>query len=227
MIYCLGDSFTSGGELPDLTVDFNAPSKFAWPAALDKLLPNDTVVNLAKGATGNQRSIKLAMYMAFKRSNDKLIIAWSDPKRSEFLTDAGIYYDWPGKNPALLTGEKMLLHKLVTIADSSMYEEWSYRRWLRDVIMLQSVLKQYNQDYIMIQSHSSQFCNRRWVVESNKHKDLADQIDTSRFMGWPLDGLVEYIGNTERMPNGHPSIEGHQLIAEKVYEYIRDIGWVS
>ena len=46
------------------------------------------------------------------------------------------------------------------------------------------------------------------------------QIDTSRFIGWPNKGIVEWAYGAEHGPGGHPLANGHERIADTVLRAI-------
>jgi hypothetical protein len=47
------------------------------------------------------------------------------------------------------------------------------------------------------------------------------------YLGWPTEGLVEWMGDCDKGPGGHPLEQGHIRIALKINEHIRNLGWVS
>ena len=223
-ITCVGDSFTLGGELPG--TEEREPSPLAWPAQLGTLLSVD-VSNLSISGAANSMIIKRAIKYTFEQPSDIMIVAWSNPVRSEIVDNAGTFAYWPGRNVKLLTNEDQInFIKAITVHETETLYRWAHRRWLRDIILLQNFFKSQNQRYIMIQSHESQFYNRKWIVESDLHCDLSEYIDTEFLLGWPLNGISEWIGDDPRMPHGHPTELGHRRVAEKLNEYIRNLGWL-
>jgi len=224
-ITCIGDSFTIGGELP--LEETNQYSKLAWPTKLGALL-NATVINRGMGGASNSLIIKRAITTTFEKNSDIIIVAWSNPVRSELVDEKGVFAYWPGRNTSIIVNkDREDFIKAHTVYETENLYKWAHRRWLRDIILLQNLFKAQNQKYIMIQSHGSQYYNQKWLVESDLHCDLANNIDTTFLPGWPLNGIVEWIEDDTRLPNGHPSEIGHQRVAEKLNEYIRNIGWVS
>ena len=227
MIFCVGDSFTFGDELPDLPYwQRETPSQLAWPSKLESLL-GVTVVNRGKPACANSRIIKRAIDATLEKKYDIVIVAWSNPDRYEFIDQHELYSDWPGRNPRGLMAKKLEWHQYLESRTTDDYFVWSHRRWLRDILLLQAFFTVNNQKYLMVQSHQSQHQNFLYLIHKNLHNDLADHIDTKYFPGWPCEGFVEWIGLSPRGPNGHPLELGHQKIAEKINEYIRNLGWIS
>jgi hypothetical protein len=100
---------------------------------------------------------------------------------------------------------------------------WAYKNWLRQIILVQSFLKQYDHPYIMLQSHITQELNRQFVDQAQL---LKSQIDLTKFIGWPYEGMVEWAYDCPVGPMGHPLQLGHQRIAEKINEHVKSLGWV-
>ena len=217
-LVCIGDSFTAGDELNDRTV--------SWPYLLGNLLSADTI-NMGRSGAGNERIIKRTIDTTFDGTTDIIVVAWSNPQRAEIADEDGVFTYWPSRNVKFVSKpDRANLIKAVAVAECENVHTWSHRRWLRDIILLQAFFKQHNQKYIMIQSHESQYMNIKWLLETDKHVDLSKHIDTEMFLGWPVDGIVEWAGDAPRGPNGHPLELGHQRIADKIYEHIRNLGWL-
>ena len=53
-------------------------------------------------------------------------------------------------------------------------------------------------------------------------KKWLDMLDTSRYLGYPDENFLDWTRNTALGKGGHFLEEGHRLIAEKMYEYIRN-----
>lgn len=225
MIYTIGDSFTFGDELPGSIIlkNFIKPSELAWPSLLEKKW-NKPVTNLGRPASGNTRLIKRAMDCVFKGDAEFIIVAWTSPYRIEWCDSDGIYDIWAGRNIKFLDDHRKVLVEIMERDNCDNVDRWQYNQWLRDVILLQSFFKIHNQRYLMLQSHLSQKLNNRWWGE---YTNLTDQVDSTYFLGWPSEGMTEWIGNTTRGPGGHPLEDGHQQIAKKIDEYIRNLGWLS
>lgn len=225
MIYCIGDSFTFGAELPDTFSDPAelTPSKFAWPALLEQKL-HQPVTNLGHQGSGNTRVIKRAMDCVFAGDADMIIIAWPTPDRIEWCDEDGIYDIWAGRNIRWLPQRRQEMVGMATGDWTTEVDHWSYRRWLRNIIMLQTFFKFHNQRYMMFQTHLTQRWNSEWMT---RDQDLLKHVDLTYFAGWPYYGLCEWFGDAPKGPHGHPLEIGHERIADKVYEYIRNFGWVS
>ena len=57
--------------------------------------------------------------------------------------------------------------------------------------------------------------------------ELDNQIDTTNYLGWPNESMMEWTYSAAQGPRGHFLEEGHAIVADKVYEHIRNIGWLS
>ena len=51
---------------------------------------------------------------------------------------------------------------------------------------------------------------------------VAAAIDETHFLGWNKFGMAEIAYGCPTGPGGHPLTQGHKLIAEKIYEHIRN-----
>ena len=60
-----------------------------------------------------------------------------------------------------------------------------------------------------------------------KFSDLVEKIDTRYFVGWPNETMMDWAGTAPKGPRGHFLEEGHQRVADKIYEHIRNLGWLS
>ncbi len=222
MIYCIGDSFTFGAELPDSADGIN-PSKLAWPSLLSNMLGVE-VANLGKQACSNSRIIKRTIDCVLVNKAELIVIAWSDPSRTDFLDDLGVFSVWPGRNTKRMEKSRSELVEKLTVMHNEKTDNWYQRSWLRQVILTQTFLKSNNQKYLMVQSHMSQWNN--WNYKEH-NKDLTSKIDYTYFVGWPYEGFTEWAHGTKEGPGGHFLEEGHNIIAHKIYAYIRNFGWFS
>ena len=225
MIYCIGDSFTFGDELPGVKQigTTQTPSEFAWPSILSKRL-NHPVTNLGRSGCGNTRIIKRAMDCTLTFTKDPIIVAWTSPLRVEFIDKEGVFDSWPGRNTSRTRPSRTPIVKELTNLHNKNTEYWAYRQWLRDILLLQSFFKQYDQPYLMVQSHITQGIGYNFA---DKDALLKSQIDQTNFLGWPFTGMTEWAYPCPEGPNGHPLELGHEKIADKIYEHIRHLGWVS
>jgi hypothetical protein len=65
------------------------------------------------------------------------------------------------------------------------------------------------------------------LAEKVDFSPLSSMINEETFLGWPNEQFVEWTYGCPQGPNGHFLEEGHQRVAEKINEHIRNLGWVS
>ena len=216
MIYAIGDSFTAGDELLN-------PSTEAWPALLSSKL-NVPVTNQGKPASGNTRMVKRTID-AVRQKADMVIIGWSDCCRQEFADDVGIFDIWAARNYRAFQLDdpthRINLIKYMTAYDAPKYY---YADWLRKIILVQSICKLHNIPCVMFIAVGSHKYHQTYYKE---FQDLLSLIDQSMFVDGMFTSIAEWCHGVPYGPNRHPLTEGHQLIANKIYEHIRNIGWVS
>lgn len=214
MIHAIGDSFTYGDELQS--------QEFAWPALLSKKLGKE-VVNQGKPATGNKRMVKRTIDAVIKNS-EMIIIGWSDCNRQEFADDIGIYDIWAGRNfQAIQLNDPT--HRINQIKYMTAYDtpDYYYADWLRQIILVQSLCKLKNIPCVMFIACGAQSSHRQYY---SKFEKLNDAIDHSVFVDNMFTSVGDWTYGTPHGPNGHPLEQGHERIAEKIYEHIKSSGWV-
>lgn len=226
MIYAIGDSFTEGCELPGQ--NFGIPGKGAWPEVLGNLL-NKPVTNLGRSASGNTRIVKRALDCAIDDA-DGIIICWTSHNRTEFADNIGIYDVWPGRSPnwwlTTVSGSEHRI-ELVKYLTNHHNQEHYYANWIRQIILVQQLCKSKNIPCAMFNAFTLSKDYDKFV-RNEKIKKLINEVDLSLFVNNTLkESVVEWVYGTPKGPGGHPLELGHQIIANKVYEYIRHLGWVS
>jgi len=206
-LYTVGDSFTYGQELQD-------PAASCWSKlvadGLDYQLINDGCPGV-----GNEYMIKKTMKAVSEIKPELVIVAWTSAGRVEFADEWGVYDTWPGCSSKVFDEDPKLGYRKQLIKYITAYnnEEHEYRKWLRQVILLQSFLTCYNIDYRFVSAFDNQHRNKIY-----SDTGYTNMINTDKFIGWPLEGFVEWTYGTPRGPGGHPLEEGHQRIAEKIIE---------
>lgn len=223
MIYCIGDSFTAGSELPD-TVDPERKkySELAWPTKLGQLI-NRPVINLGRQGCTNDRIIRRAQDCVWKNDADLIIIAWSRPNRLDLIDDYGVFSVWEGMESHFGSIHRREIIKLLTIIHNDKSDNWHLRKWYRQIILLQAFFKQCNQKYLMVQSHVTPQLNKLYW---DKNIDLLEKIDTNFFIGWPFVGFNEWTLGISKMPQKHPTEQGHVVIAERINEAIKNLNLI-
>ena len=204
----VGDSFTFGEELSDVT-DNVTPSKFAWPELLGSQFGWE-VTNLAKPGSGNTRMVRNVVNEI--DNYDVFIIAWSHWARIEFADSIGIFDIWPGCSE--LPHKQFSPHRKNAIDYITKYHSDDYliRQYLLNVELLETFLKYHKKKYIMLSAFGI-------PIKTNK--------TFTNYLGWPNETMMEWTYGTSQGPGGHFLEQGHAIIADKINEYIRHLGWVS
>lgn len=214
MIYCIGDSFTYGEELSD--------RQNAWPSLLSTRLGRP-VTNQGRPASGNYRMVKRAIDAAMNNDTEMIIIGWTDPCRQEFADDLGITDIWAGREYSRMQScndHRINLIKYMTAYDVPGYY---YRQWLRQIILVQSLCQAKNIRLLMFSACASEKFHGKYLKFS---PDLEPHIDTKIYVDWPNGGCVDWTHGTPVGPNFHPLEQGHRMIAQRIYEHIRNLSWL-
>jgi lysophospholipase L1-like esterase len=208
MILTVGDSFTYGEELSNRTVE-------AWPYLVSKLL-NTPVTNLGVGGASNDYIFRTTVEQTIQTKYDIVIVAWSDTSRLEVC-----YKD------TILCVNAHGRRNIPWVPDYYKYsynEKFGFRKWFVQTLALQQYLKSINQPYLFVNVAGLQ-------GHYNEYKDefsyIWNSYDASNYLEWEHSGLIEWQGDCPKGPGGHPLGLGHQRIADKIYEHIRNISRVS
>ena len=209
MIHAIGDSFTYGDELPS--------QDLAWPALLSKKL-NKEIVNQGKSATGNKRMVKRTIDAVIDQS-ELIVIGWSDCNRQEFADEIGIYDIWAGRNYRAFQQDPT--HRIDLIKYLTAYDtpEYYYADWLRQIILVQSFCKLHNIPCVMFVACGAHTSHKQYHPQFKK---LVGVIDHSMFVDDMFTSVGEWTYKTPHGPNGHPLEQGHEIMANKIYEHIRN-----
>jgi hypothetical protein len=221
-LLALGDSFTYGSEML-------APGKNAYPALLAKW-NNWELTNLALGGASNDRNIRL-LFENIDNGYDIILIGWTYPDRMEIskVNNLG-YTDFINTldlSPNLAT--KMNLNWALEYYAKHYDRLLNYKKHLTEVLMVQTYLKMREQKYIFcnVTGLQSDLSDYSYNIFTNKLQYLIKQIDSKYYLNWPQEGITEWVYGTPLAPGGHPLELGHQRVAEKINEHIRNFGWVS
>jgi hypothetical protein len=207
-LLAVGDSFTYGEELSDLNN--------AWPFLLGNKL-GYTVNNLAKPGSGNTRMIRHAVEQI--DNYDLIVIAWSHFARTELADKNGFYDIWPGCSALPHKEFSPWRSDVINYYSKHHNDQYLYNQYLINVVLLQNFLNANNKKYIMLDA----FGNNNY----RKNDIIVDQIDSTYYVGWPTTTMMEWTYGTTQGPNGHFLEQGHEQVANKIYEHIRYLGWVS
>jgi lysophospholipase L1-like esterase len=208
-ILAVGDSFTYGEELEDRTN--------AWPCLVAAEL-NATVDNRGIPSGGNTQVVRNIVEHA--TPDDVVLIGWTSPGRMEFADEEGVYDIWPG-----YTG-KWVRHgrkELVDYINKHYNDEHIYKQYLVNVILAQSFLKLNNIRYIMMPVVSNEYYKNKF---KHKFTELRKQVDATYFVDEILGtGMAEWTYGLPQGPNGHFLDDGHRVVANKVLDKIKELGW--
>jgi hypothetical protein len=211
-VLTIGDSFTYGDELSDI--------KQAWPYILQNKLSCE-LTNLGKSSTGNTSMVRNVVEHA--ADYDLIIVAWSHFARIEFADEHGMYDTWPGHRGVMFTGETAFRTDVLDYITRHHNDEYLYKQYLLNIILLQTYASKHDKKLLMLNTTINQptLHNRISLLP------IIDQIDTRYFVGWATESMMDWTYTTPKGLNGHFLEEGHAKVADKIYEYIRHLGWVS
>ncbi len=211
-IVCIGDSFTYGDELPN--------RDDAWPHILARL-NNWNVKNL--GSPGGSNDLFLRLVFEEQNKHDLIILSWSTPIRTEILY---------GNIPFSISPSISAKMKFNWGLDYYKYYYSDYHahfKWLSSIVMLQSYLKSINQPYVFCSTFSmlSSLDKETFDKYYPNLEFLINQVDKTHYIDWHELGMTDWMGDCLKAPGGHPLELGHQRIASRINEHIRNVGWLS
>ena len=85
-------------------------------------------------------------------------------------------------------------------------EDWAIDKFRSQVLMMKGFLKSRKIKYLFVRTFD---------------------VPELGIGGWVPGSMVEWMGDCPKGPGGHPLELGHQRIAERINEHIRNLGWVS
>lgn len=210
-LLAVGDSFTWGEELAD--------QNQSWPHQLGQILGNWSVINLGKKGSGNTGILRRAMQNV--DAADLIVIGWSSFYRIEWSDFTGEYDIWPGYRPP--AGSPGHRRQLGSFIDKYHDDHYLYNEYLIKILTAQTFFPAYGKRVLMFD-----FFNN---VNYRHHGDrsLLNKINDQIFIDWPNKSAMEWIeGRDEyKAPKGHLNEAGHCLVANRINEHIRNIGWFS
>lgn len=216
-ILAAGDSFTYGDELLD--------TSNAWPFLLGKKL-HSNVVNIAEPAASNYKILRKTMdhVVNYHIKPDLVVIGWTSPGRQEFSDDVGYYDIWPGYSGNLFLKDNTLwraeLTKFISVYHN---KEHLYTNYLHQIILLQSFFKQQNIKYLMMDVMAFDYYKTNKTVYTENYFNL---IDKNFFIDFNKAGMTEWTYGVPQGPYGHFLDQGHEIVANKVYDYIESLEWI-
>ena len=215
-ILAVGDSFTYGDELENIAM--------AWPTVLSHKL-NGSVVNKGQSGGSNDCIIRNCIEHTLTHSVDLVVIGWTSPGRSEFVDEHGYYDIWPGYTGKLaIEADRLWRKDLVKYITDHHSAEAYYKRFLTQILLMQGFLKSRNQRYVMLNTLQNEHYKK---TNPTLLSNYITQIDTDNFIGFGESGMMEWTYGCTKGPRGHFLEGGHQIVADKIYEHIRHLGWIS
>ena len=212
----VGDSFTYGDELPDRIL--------AWPHLLGQELGYE-VTNLGRPGVGNASIMRTVIEQC--EEADIVIIAWSHFARIEVADENGIYDIWPGNAGNLFSGNLAYRHELLRYINKHHNDLYLFSQTLTNIILMQSYLAQCNKKYLMLDSFNENYDQnlpRKKLKQLANH--LVNKVNSEYYLGWPDESMMEWTYGCAQGPGGHFLEDGHKIVAEKINEHIRNLGWL-
>ena len=218
-IVAAGDSFTYGEELSNL--------EHAYPYILSNLLPGDnSVINLAEPAGSNDKIVRKLTEYLLGNTADLVVIGWTSPGRMEFADEKGTFDIWPGYGGNLFSFDGLEFRNVLNKYFSSYHDKkFLYKRYLQNIILIQSLLKIKNIKYVMMDVVAREFYKNQYYL--GEFSMFHSEIDKNCFIEYNTGSMAEWVGNSPKGPRGHFLEQGHELVANRIYEHIRHLGWVS
>lgn len=213
----VGCSFTYGEELPTV--------QDAWPYKLAHKL-NSSVVNLGQPAASNDTIIRRTMdHVINDPTVDLVVIGWTNIGRSEFADEIGYYNVWPGYQGNLFARDGSNWRKeLVEYVSKYHNPAAIHRKFIQQVMLLQAFLESKNIKYVMLNIVQNEYYK---MIFFDGQLHYHEQVNKQTFIEYNQAGMIEWVEGKPKGPNGHFLEEGHIIVAEKIYEHIRNLGWVS
>lgn len=212
----VGDSFTYGEELED--------RNSAWPQLLASKIDHQ-LLNLAQPAASNDKIIRITFEHLLTNKPDLVVIGWSNIGRSEYSDEFGYYDVWPGYQGNLFKQDGTLWRQeLVEYISKYHNSESIHRKFLQQVILLQKYLESCKIAYVMLNIVQNEYYKLKNFPGQDQYNK---QVDQETFLGFNKQGMIEWVEGCKKGPNGHFLEDGHRIVADKIYEHIRHLSWLS
>ena len=175
-------------------------SKIAWPSLIEN------TINIAQAGASNDYICRTTVSYIENKTNavDAVIIAWTSPNRIEV-----------GSKHLTPTSQR----KYGPVVDEifgEWNEWWAGNKFISQVKMMAAYLRMNNIPFLFVSTFDIQQINFNDVYNMPKE-----------YLGWPNEGLVEWMGDCAKGSGGHPLEQGQIKIGLKIHEHIRNLGWVS
>jgi len=204
-LLAIGDSFTYGEELLD--------RNNCWPSLVGKKL-NFDVKNLGKPGGSNWRLVRKLLSTNLEDC-DLVLIGWSHYDRFEIADELGVWDIWPGGKRTKYCEEASWRKKITHYVGRHHNDEYLYQMYFIYVILVQNWLAQKNNiPFLMMDAFGNHEEPLRFAPQ---FKSFFDQVDVNTFIGWPNESMLEWTKNVEFGIGGHFLDEGHQIVADIIY----------
>jgi hypothetical protein len=174
-------------------------STIAWPS----LIPG-TINIAAPGASNDYICRATVNYIENSNDVDAVIIVWTSPNRLEL------------SNRHLTPSSTRKYGHVVDAVFHNWDQSWAKNKFISQVRLMTGYLKFKNLPFLFLSSFDIQ-----------KLYAQNECAMPTEYLGWPYEGIVEWMGDCSKGPGGHPLEQGHKKIALKIHEHIRNLGWVS
>lgn len=206
-VLTLGDSFTYGLELDDLTK--------AWPYLLAQKL-ECAVTNLGVPGSSNCKIVNTLVRQDISKF-DLVVIGWTCFDRIELADEIGTYDTWPGAQRQAHRDQAPWRANIIDYITLHHDDNHLYRQYLTYCILAQSFLEHSQKSYVMMDAFGNNESPQR---TSHLNQDLHGKILTDKFLGWPNETMLSWTKNTKFGPGKHFLDQGHAIVAEKIYQHL-------
>lgn len=211
MILTTGCSFTYGEEL-----DF--PAEQAYPHLLGEMMEMEVINAGAMGAS-NEYIARTTMENVMKYSPEIVVVQWSETNRIELhanlpVNTPGRYNNYTGPLQTNIRWTGQGVDFIDQYYKNWWDEEFAFYKWLWQVIGLQNFLENNYVEYVMFNAFGNQELIQKYDMIEYMY------INQDRFLGWPDEGFVEWVYGTPTKPKGHPGEKAHQIVAEKLCQFL-------
>lgn len=242
-LYFNGCSFTHGDELEN-------PQQHSWPTLVSSRLNCDFLNDAVTGGTNDRIVYKTLLNL---KKYDFFIIAWTSYSRfTEYNPVDNFEINF---NPQLNTNAalhrsddlKKNYPKYKTYGETY-YKHWyndlfEFKKWLQQIILLQSFFKQNNKPFIMLNTMKNNISSwsqpqenfipavrhlidffdyiddDQLLAEHLQIQDLLSMIDKSTFIAWGDWDIKELTSVYPTGPGGHILEDGHRAVADIVLDH--------
>lgn len=213
-ILALGCSFTKGSELAD-------PDTTAWPSVLARRI-GASVDNLSEYNGSNDMMFRKAMEL--DAQYDLIIVGWSEAHRMEiWLNDPVVSARRKHPIGPFSVNHNSAGNTLEWVKPFYAHHHnvgYLLRRWLCQAAALQDHFKFRGQRFVFFTA----FGNEEALIASQDV--VKSKIDPRFYLGWPGESMMSWTAGLPYGEYGHPLEQGHKITAERIYEHIRNLGWL-